>query len=168
MPENSTNQNNDYGKILAKWHVTEYEKYERSKKWYITAIAVAFLSMLFAFFTGNFLFAVIIIIVSLIVILHDGRDPYPIDVKIAEDGIFIGKNYYDYDEIKDFAIIYKPRMGIKHLYLNFNSFLKHRLSIYLGKADPLQIREYLLKYLPEDLERTDPPLSETLSRIFKI
>ncbi|MFA5770958.1 MAG: hypothetical protein WC894_05710, partial [Patescibacteria group bacterium] len=43
------------------WTVKEYDKHERSKRWYIIAISLALALLMLAFFTGNFLFAVIII-----------------------------------------------------------------------------------------------------------
>ena len=50
----------------------------------------------------------------------------------------------------------------------FKTVLKHRLTIPLGNKDPLFVRNNLLKYLSEDLERTDEPMSESLARLFKL
>ncbi len=157
-----------YGNIYAQWQVEEFDKHERSKNWYIAAITVAFVLMLFAFLTGNFLFAVIIIIASLIIILHDGQTPDQVRFFIADDGVNIGRRFYEWDEIKNFSIVYKPRQKIKKLYFEFKSFLIHRLSVDLHDQDPVSIRKHLVQYLPEDTERTDLPLSEVLAKIFKI
>ena len=119
-------------------------------------------------FYSYFLFAVIIIVGSVVVILNDGRNPGLIDFAITTEGIIIGRNFYDYDEIKNFSIVYKPNQDTKKLYFEFKNPMKMRLSIALINMNPLPIRENLLKYLPEDLERTDQPLSENLARIFKL
>src|SRR3989339_159307 len=50
----------------------------------------------------------------------------------------------------------------------FKNVLRPRLSISLENMDPLTIRESLLKYLPEDLERTNRPLSEELASLFRL
>jgi hypothetical protein len=169
MPENNNEQNNRvFGEIHEEWVVPEFDKHERSKAWYISASIIAILMMIFAFFTANFLFAVIIIVTALIVILHDGQEPGEIKVKITDNGVVLGRNFYEYDEIKDFSVIHKPQYGIKNLYLNFNNILRHRITIPLNGIKPLQIRKILLQYLPEDMERTDPPISESISRFFKI
>jgi len=158
----------DFGEEIFNWKVPEHEKHERPKSWYIGAGITALALLLFAFFTGNFLFAVIIIVFSLIVIWRDGQDPEMVRFSITDEGLSIGKKFIDYDEIKDFSIVYKPKLGVKNLYFEFKNPLRHRLSIPLLEMNPLIIRKSLLKYLKEDLERTDQPLSEYLGKLFKL
>jgi len=158
----------DLGDAHFSWFVNEYDKHERSKRWYIVAISLALVLLLFAFFTSNFLFAVIIIIVSLITILHDGQEPASLEVALLDEGILVGKKYYDYDEFSGFSMVYKPSQGVRRLYFEFTNPVRPRVSLSLDGLDPLPIREFLLKYLPEDLERTDEPLSEGLARILKL
>ena len=164
--ENTNNA--DFSEIHEEWLVPEFEKHSRPRSWYIAASAGAIVMMLFAFFTANFLFAIIIIVTALIIILHDGQEPRLVRVKITDNGIAVGRDFYEYDAIKDFSVIHKPKYGIKNLYLNFKNIMRHRLSIPLDGIKPLQIRNILLQYLPEDLERTDPPISESISRFLKI
>ena len=164
--ENENNQ--EYGKILFNWQIPEYEAYNRTKTWYTTAITISILLMLFSFFTVNFLFAVIIIITSLVVILKDTQNPDIINITITEEGLIIEKKFYDYDEFKNFFILYKPRQELKSLYFEFHNPLRHRLSIPIKNENPLPIRENLLKYLSEDLEKTEQPLSEQIAKILKL
>lgn len=162
------NEQINYGKEVMGWPVPEYEKHERSTGWYVIAGVVAIALLIYCFFTANFLFAVIIIVSALVIILHHGREPERVKFSITDEGIVIGRKFYDYDEIKDFAIVYKPRIDVKRLYFEFKNALKHRLSIPLENMNPLAVREILLKYLKEDLERTDQPLSEGLAKLFKL
>ena len=104
--------------IIDSWRVDEYEKRARSKKWYILAAVAAFLMMLFSFFTSDFLFAVIIVIAVLIFILHSGHEPDQVKISLTEEGIMVGRNFYDYDDIKNFAVVFKPRKDVKNLYSN--------------------------------------------------
>ncbi len=166
MPK--TTKANDYGNIVMGWRVPEYEKHPRSRQWYISASIIGILLLIFAIFTFNYLFAFIIIITALIIILHDSRDPEMVNFAITTEGIVVGKKFYDYDEIKDFSIVYKPRLEIKNIYFEFKGIFRHRLTIPLEKEDPLEVRKILLKYLPEDTERTDPPVSEGLAKLLKI
>lgn len=158
----------NYGKEIISWEVPEYEQHERAKGWYVIAIIVALGLLAYCFYTSNFLFAVIIILTSLVIILHDGREPNRVKIILANEGLVVGRKFYDYDEIKDFSIVYKPHLNVKRLYFEFKSALRHRLSIPIDNMNPLKIRETLLKYLSEDLERTDQPLSEFLSKLFKL
>ncbi len=150
------------------WQVPEYEKHERGQMWYIIAGTIAGIGLLWAVFSYNFLFALVIILAAIIIVLTDGRHPDLITVKLDGDGVQIGSKFYDYDEIKNFSVIYKPKIGVKNLYFEFKNPLKHHLSIPLQKTNPLLVRQFLLKYLEEDLERTDPPLSEQLAKLLKI
>jgi len=166
MPEKQNSA--DYGKKIISWQVPEYDKHERGQGWYIISAICGLLFLVYSFMSGNFLFAAIIIIGALIIIMHDGREPVKVDFSITDEGIVVGKRFYDYDEIKDFSIIYKPHQEVKNLYFEFKSVIKPRLSIPLNDLNPLPIRENLLKYLPEDLERTDQPVSEALAKMFKL
>jgi len=161
-------ENTEFGNILKSWDVPEFESHKRSKGWYITAIIAAFLMLIFALFTANFLFAVIIIISAYIIILHDNRTPDMVKFSITDEGVIIGRRFHDYDEIKNFSILFKPTQKLSNIYFEFNSQIKQRLSVPMINENPLQIREILLKYLSEDLERVNEPLSEQLSRLLKL
>jgi len=158
----------NYGREIVSWKVPAHEKHERERAWYITAGVISLALLVYCFFTSNFLFAVIIILIAIIVVTTDGQDPAMLRFVITNEGIVIGNKFYDYDEIKDFSIVYKPRIGVKNLYFEFNNQFKHRLSIPLDSMNPLPIRENLLKYLTEDLERIDQPTSEVFGKVFKI
>lgn len=167
MAEENQEQIN-YGDEIIGWVVPEYDKHDRSKSWYIAASIAAVLLLVYSFWTANFLFAVIIIIASLVIIIHDGREPDLVRFSITDEGIVIGRKFHDFDEIKDFSIVYKPKQGVKNLYFEFKNALKHRLSIPLQDMNPLKIREELLKYLKEDLDRTGQPTSEGLAKLLKL
>ena len=158
----------DIGREFAAWRVPEYERHARSKRWYIGASVIALFLLFYAFWTTNFLFAVIIIVSALVIILRDGGEPEMVDVILTTEGAAVGRKFYDYDELKDFSIVYKPNIGVKNLYFEFKNSMKPRLSIPLDDMNPLPIRENLLKYLPEDIERTDQPTSEGLAKLFKL
>ncbi len=165
---NSESDNHNFGKILIKWQVPEFEKQERTTLWYAIAVLIAILMLVFSFYTKNIAFAIIIIITAFIVIMHDGVEPEMVDFKISTEGVIIGKRFFDYDAIKHFFLIYKPHQNIKNLYFEFNNPLTPRLTIPLDEQDPLQIRKTLLKYLSEDLERVNPPISEQIAKILKL
>jgi len=103
----------DFGKEYFKWQVPEYDKHARPKIWYIIASALAVVLLLFSIISGNFLFAIIIIVSALVIILHDGKEPEKVDFVIYSEGIMIGKRFYDYDEIKNFSVIFKSSRNIK-------------------------------------------------------
>lgn len=158
----------DYGDEIIGWEIPEYDKHDRSKSWYIIATIAVIALLAYSFLTANFLFAVIIIVASLVIVIHDGREPDMVYFSITDEGVIIGRKFYDFDDIKDFAIVYKPKQGIKNLYFEFKSAVKHRLSIPLQDLNPLPIRDNLLRFLKEDLDRTDQSTSEGIAKMLKI
>ena len=163
-----------------KWQVPEYRVPERPRSWYTAALVLITLAIFFSFFAirdwrlvflgneSNFLFAVILILAVVITILNENRPPIIVDIVMDPEGIKVGSKFYDYDEFQHFSVIYKPKQSLKNLYLEFKSGLRPRLSIPLRSLDALTVRNYLVKYLDEDLERTDAPLSEQLTKLLKL
>ena len=68
MPKEE-NKKPDYGKKLIFWKFPEFNKYQRSKAWYISAAVVIFLLIIYAFFTGSVTFAMVIIMLVLVMIM---------------------------------------------------------------------------------------------------
>lgn len=174
MPNDSTKQNS------IQWQVPEYRIPKRGRNWYLLATLFVLIALFFCFFTisnwqiiflgakSNFLFALIIFMSIAIMIIHESQEPRMINVKLNPDGISIGKRFYDYDDIKNFCVLYKPKQSVKNLYLEFTNKMLPRLSVPLRSQDPLNVRNYLVRYLDEDLDRAAPPLSETLTKLFKL
>lgn len=156
------------GMEIVTWETPEYHQHDRPTWWYIVYAIIAIGLVIFSLSTNNFLFAIIIVIGSFVVILHDARSPQNVLISLTTEGIIVGNRFYDYDQIRHFAIVYKPTHNLKRLYFDFKSITQHRLSLALHDTNPLFVRENLLKYLPEDLQRTDEPLSEYLSRLLKL
>jgi hypothetical protein len=163
-----------------RWQVPEYKNDKRGRRWYLLASAFVLICLFLSFFSvsawkivflgpdSNFLFALIILISAAIMLIHDSQEAQMITVEINSEGIQIGRRFHDYDQIKQFCVLYKPRESIKNLYLEFSNKMMPRLAIPLRRQDPLQVRNYLVRYLDEDLDRVAPPLSEQLTKLFKL
>lgn len=156
-----------HGKILAEWQFSEYEKHERGKEWFITAGIVGISLVVWAIVTTNFLFALIIIMIAVIILTHHYNEPTMVEFQITEDGLQLGEHFYDFDELDTFWIIYEPP-EVKKLYFQFKSWLRPRLSVSLLDKNPLVIRNILLKYLEENLEEESEPATDILGRRWKL
>ncbi len=169
---NNKNQNNiqeeKYGEEKIRWQVSEHNTYERGKNWFILFSFIVGICLLYSLFSQNFLFAVIIIIAGLTILMHDSEEASMIKFALTDEGVILGKKFYDYDEFENFALVYKPSQGIKNLYFEFKSNITPRLSIPLDDINPVKLHKILSDYVDEDHERTDPPVSEEISRFLKI
>ncbi|MBN2854588.1 hypothetical protein JXK06_03620 [Patescibacteria group bacterium] len=169
-------------KTKVTWEIPEFRKPKRGRNWYVIAGTIAFLMIFFSFFSinlsplkilflgnnNNFLFALIIILGAGIMMLIESREPQMIKVLLDGDGVKLGEKFYDYDDIKNFSIVYRPKDSIKNLYFEFKNSARFRLSLPLRSLDHMAVRAFLKRYLEEDLERTHPPLSEQLTKVLKL
>ena len=156
----------DYGKILFSWKIPEYPSYKRGAGWYIGFILIFGGLIFYAIWTANFLFAIILALAGFIVLYSVFHSPQELRFEIREDGIILGDHFYPYKGFKSFWIIYEPP-EIKNLYLDFKGW-RPKLSVPLMNQNPLKVRETLLKYLEEDLEKEEESTTDYLSRRLKI
>jgi len=154
-------------KILIDWDFPEFSKYERGKKWYLLVIILVTLFLLYAIWTKNILFAIILVLAAFIGVVQHFQKPVMVDAAITEDGVVIGNKFYAYEDLEKFWIIYKPEIA-KLLYLDFKNPLKRRLAIPLEEVDPLKVRSILQQYLEEDLEREEEELGDSLAKVLKM
>lgn len=162
------------------WEILEYKKEKRTRTWYFFASLFVFLAVFFSFFSlsnwrlvylgfkANFLFALIILIAFALYLALEQQEERMIAIILGPEGIAIGQKFYAYDKIRKFAVLYKPKEGLKNLYLEFDNRLLPRLSIPLRRQSPSEIRNFLLRFLEEDLDLKDQPLSEQLTKVLKL
>ena len=168
MPKNIIREDINYGKIAFQWEFQEYEQYARGFKWYLWMSIIATLLSLFAVLSGNYLFALIVVLFVIILLLQNMQKPLGVFFAITDLGIILGDKFFSFKELDKFWILYNPPL-LKSLYFAPKTLIRHRLSIPLSDDfDPNEIREYLAQFLMEDLEEEEEPLSEKLSKLLKI
>ncbi|MFA6307220.1 MAG: hypothetical protein WCS88_01485 [Patescibacteria group bacterium] len=157
----------DYGKVFAAWEFPEFIKHERGKIWYASFTIVFLALLIYAYFSDNLLFAIILVIFAVLYLTSAKNDPLTVETAITEGGIFINNKFIPYEDFANFYIIYYPP-EIKNLYLEPKSIIKHTIVIPLEDQNPIHLREILLTYLDEDLEKEEIPANEGISRILKL
>ncbi len=156
----------DVGQIFAAWESPEHDAHHHGIWWYVIAGLFILAILDFAYFENNPLFAIIIVLVIVTFMVSERRGPDKQVAVIAEDGIIIGAAFYAYADIRNFFIIYEPPT-VKMLYFNPRSALRPLVGIPLMDQNPVAIRQFLLEYIPEDLEREHEPVRDYFGRLFK-
>lgn len=152
---------------LISWEFLEFEKYQRTKSWYITFVLVIGALLAIAVYQVNFLFAVIVIIAAITFVHMSTREPRKLIFSISKSGIFINDSFFPFRKINCYYLISNEE--IKKLFIDFNSPARPRLVIGLNEDhDPNEIKEILNNFLPENKEREYEPLTEALVRFFKL
>ena len=167
QPQDQLVDSRPRGLLLMSWQYPEYPVYERSPNWVFTMGFAGVCIVIYSLVTGNFLFALIIILTGLVVYYQARQDPQDFEMKVFEHGLDVGGNFHPYKELNKFWIIYQPP-HVKRLYLEFQSTWRSHLSIPLLDQDPVKLRRLLLKYLNEDLDRDTESFSDQFSRFLKI
>jgi hypothetical protein len=157
----------NHGKTLIKWHFPEFEQPNRSTFWYIVLFVIFAALLVSSVVTLNFLFAIIIVMVVVILFLHQRKDPIELEIKITEAGIEIGDKFYAYKDLDKFFIIYEPP-EVSNLYIEFKSNLKPDLSIPLKEQNPITVRDMLIDFLVEDVDKEEEPIADFLTRWLKL
>ncbi len=160
-------ENTIVGNALLEWSVAEYEQHVRPTAWYVLMTIVGSILVGYAIFTDNFMFAIIIVLFSIILFLQSHQDPIVVPFQITESGVIINNRLYVYSELKDFYIIYKPP-EIKMLFIETNSTIRPRLRIPLMDTNPNEVRELLLEFLEENLQKEEEPFSDMMARQWRI
>ena len=156
----------DLGEVLVEWEVDEYPTHNRSRIWYIVAGLIGFSLIVYAVITSNFLFAVIILMCGVITLLSIFVKPERISIVITTTGIVVGDIYYDFLSIRDFSIVYDPP-DVKNLYLDFYAFSHPMITVPLEEVDPNIVRENLLIFCRENLDRIEEHLTDVVRRLYK-
>lgn len=156
-----------WGRAVLSWDTPEYEEHERGRLWYVVAGIIIALLLIFCVYTANLLFALIIVITSFVIILQHTRRPERYKFAITGSGIVIGDNFYPYEDLDSFWIAYSPP-EVKKVYFTFKSSFKPEIYVHLEDQNPLLVRDTLLDYLDEDLEREDETTSDQLRRFLRL
>lgn len=161
------NENTLIGEILHEWTIQEYEKHERGAPWYVIMVLLGLGLVAYALFTGNFLFALIIILFAIILFLQSHQEPAQVRFQITDLGVVVGGRFYPYSELEEFYLIYNPP-EVKTLFLRPKSALRPLLRIPLLDKNPIEVKHALREFLPENLEKEEEPLSDKIARNWRI
>jgi hypothetical protein len=131
------------------WEALEFEKIEKHPRWY-WIMGVALLAVIgYALLTNAILMAITFILIGMLGYIHAERDPRTVRVEINPKGIIVDGYIYAYDDIKSFWIFYEIEERIKILSLHSKKTFLPYVHIPVGDANPIQIREVLLNFIPE-------------------
>ncbi|MCR4314031.1 MAG: hypothetical protein NUV84_02170 [Candidatus Uhrbacteria bacterium] len=157
----------DVGAELLSWEAWEFPPVERSQRWYIIASLLGVGLLLYAVFTANFVFGLIVLMFAVITIMKDLKKPARVPVFVTTAGIALGNEFYPYQDIRDFSISFDPPT-VKSLYITFHGRTQPMLSIDLDDMNPNEVRRTLLPYVYENLEREGESLTDVLRRVYKL
>lgn len=151
--------------VLMSWESREFIQYDRNPAWILVVYILASLTLVYAIWTMNFLFAVLVVLFTIIIVIYTQRKPNILKVAVMKKGFKINNTLYTYeDDLENFWILYNPP-DLKVLNFKRRQALLPALVIQLEDQNPLKIREMLLKFLPEDLTQDESTIDKMSRKI---
>ena len=105
------------------------------------------------------------ILLFLMALLFSRLKPRQITITLGPRGLRLNDSLISYQQMKSFWLVYEPP-HIKTLKFETSAYLNRFLTVQLDDQDPVEIREFLLDYLAEDLEREER-IPDKISRTFR-
>ncbi len=157
----------DHRKTLYEWDTPEFIPMRRGRVWYLVATLIFAGLMAYAVMTGSFTMALAFIVIAVIFMWIEKREPKMVKVKITDLGIFYKGIFYAYHELNAFWIIYHPPY-VQALYFRIQKKKAFVLmKIELNQENPVEIRTLLMKEIPE-IEGAREPMIDIFARILKL
>lgn len=128
-------------------------------------LIVVFLGVIvYALVENSPIMAITFVLLGTVTFLHSRKPPRVLDCAITEDGVVVGKDFYSFDNIASFWIIYEPEE--QSLFLKTKGSLVSSVRVPLGDTSPNDLRETLLRNVRE--VKYEPTIIDTLSRFLHI
>ncbi|MBT4153233.1 MAG: hypothetical protein HOE53_01135 [Candidatus Magasanikbacteria bacterium] len=149
--------------ILHEWTTKEYEQPARKTRWFVVMGIISGILIFYGLVKGNFLFSLIIMLFFIVLFLQSHQKPPLVGFAITPIGVVVGNRLYEYAELKQFYIIYQPPQ-VEMLYIETTGISRPMLRIPLMDQDPIEIRDTLLQFLPENADADSEPGGDKFGR----
>ena len=157
-----------FGELKLMWSMKEYEAHDRGPVWYAVFLVVSFALIVYAVLASNYIFALLIVLLGLMMVTQHLRPPEDVPVLIFSTGIVVGEHFHLWKEVRDFSLVYQPP-HIRHLYIDVVSWRHPLISIDLPEdQDPNAVRAVLLEFAQENTERDHESLTDLVRRLYKL
>ncbi len=147
------------------WEAPEFIHYPKSV-WWFAVIAIAGTGLVIYFlFEKNFMTATLFVLLLVMTFFYAKKKPKTWRIELGGSGLKLSNMSIPYGQIKNFWIVYEPP-EVKTLNFETTARINRYITLQLMNQNPVEIRKFLLEYLPEDLEREEQ-FADKLARTFK-
>lgn len=148
------------------WTAPEFESLDRGALWYLISLLIALALLGFSLWQGNFLFAVFVVVVEVVLLFFSQDNPREVSFKVSNSGLFIDKGITPWSSFHSFSISASDSEGFQDLVFQKEKSVSLDLKVRVKEADVDKIRNFLHNYLPE-VEHQDS-LIDSLAKLLKL
>ncbi len=156
----------NHDKVLLEWKTPEFIPYPRTKTWYIVASIIVGGLLTYAILTGSITMFIAFAMIIVLFLLTHNKQPKILDVQITELGVRYGKDFYHYNAINSFWIVYHPPY-VRSFYLRLGGKSYKYVKIELNHQNPVELRKLIGKEVPE-IEGMGERGFDIISRLLRI
>lgn len=148
--------------VLLEWSAPEYETLKLMPYWFVWPGAAALALIILGIAVQNFFFVVFCTLAFAVIVMYAKRPPREIQCAISPKGIFIGRAFHNFSDIKSFAIF--DEEAAPELSLEVDRISTPYVRVPLGDMHPNRVRAALADFLPE--EKHKDFLTDQVARSF--
>ncbi|MFA5651962.1 MAG: hypothetical protein WC933_01210 [Candidatus Paceibacterota bacterium] len=130
------------------WQALEYKRKDKTADWYWAVGLIALSIVIISFITHNVFFAVLVIISTAILLSFSITAPRMLNISINQKGLAVEKDLYPFATLESFWVEGKDEDNQKILFKS-KKILMPLIMVPLEEHHHLDVREFLLQYLPE-------------------
>ena len=130
-----------------RWSVLEYEDRPKTRDWFWAIGIIAVCGFIASIIYKNYLFAILILLSTVVILMFSVRKPEQVEVEIGPRGIKVKNNFYAYQNLKGFAVVVEPEE--KTLLLESGRIFLPIIAVPLGETDPEKLRYFLSSFVEE-------------------
>lgn len=138
------------GETILEWHSPEHHFDKKANDWYWILGVVCLGASVLAFWFGNFLFGIFIIIAGITVGMLSYKETKVVPIKITSKGIVFNKYLYPWMSQRSFWIEDEHTHGARILLHPTSSYLPLTTIPINEEVDLNDVRDVLLEFLEEE------------------
>ncbi|MFH1769815.1 MAG: hypothetical protein ABH833_04080 [Parcubacteria group bacterium] len=116
----------------------------------ITAIVLFAIAGLVYIFDSNLLTTVVIALLGVLILVTSHKKAPIVEFEVSSVGVSVDDKAYLINDLESFWIDYVPELDVYELSLQLKQWHKSYVKIPLQAQDPVQIRDILLEFVPEE------------------
>lgn len=146
------------------WEAPEFLHYEKNIGWYLTLIILTGLLVGYEVFQKDYFGAISLAILAFFIVAFSHQKPRTITVELSNVGINVSNHHIPYKHINRFWVVQTDHH--KTLNLETSAYIHQTMIIQLANQDAEEIREFLMKIIPEH-ENPGPTLIQQVMHRLK-
>jgi hypothetical protein len=135
---------------ILEWHSPEHHFDRKANDWYWVLGIICLGASVLAFYFGNFLFGIFIIIAGATVGMLSYRETKTVLIKVTNKGMIFGNFLYPWASFRSFWIEDEHIHGNRILMHPVNSYMPLTIIPVNEEVDLNDVRDTLLEFLPEE------------------